>query len=257
MNLIMQKDLHKGGPLKSLSFGKMCTGGRNNTGRVTAPYRGGGAKRKVRILDHKRTEFWGQIGEVIRLERDPGRTGYIALIKYGEEFRYILSPEGLSVGDIIVAGEKVENKIGNCMPLKNIPQGLVVHNIEMYPGKGAQVARSAGTYARITGRDGDYIILKMRSGELRRFSNNCLATIGSVSNPDHSNEVIGKAGRNRWLGFRPSVRGIAKNPVDHAMGGRANGGRVPCTWDGKATRGRKTRDIKKLSNKLIITRRKT
>jgi large subunit ribosomal protein L2 len=248
--------LHKGGPLKSLCFGKRSTGGRNNTGRITAPYRGGGAKRKLRIVDVRRTEFWGQTGEVIRIEKDPGRTGYIALVKYGEDFRYILAPDGLNIGDTVTAGEKVENKAGNCMPLKNIPQGLVVHNIEMYPGRGAQVARSAGTYARIAGRDGDYILLKMRSGELRKFSNNCLATIGIVSNPDHSNQIIGKAGRNRWLGFRPSVRGIAKNPVDHAMGGRTNGGRVPCTWDGKPTRGRKTRDTKKLSSKLIVTRRK-
>jgi large subunit ribosomal protein L2 len=249
-------NLHRGGPIKSLCFGKTGTGGRNNTGRVTAPHRGCGAKRKIRIIDTKRSEFWGVEATVKRLEYDPGRTGRIALVEYpcGSQ-RYVLAPEGLSSGDKIVAGDKVDNKIGNVMPLRSIPQGLVIHNVELHPGKGGQVARSAGAYARIAGRDGDYVILKMRSGELRKFSQHCLATIGTVSNADHSNRIIGKAGRNRWLGVRPSVRGIAKNPVDHAMGGRTNGGRAPCTWDGKVTRGRKTRSPNKLSNRLIVSRR--
>ena len=249
--------LHKGGPLKALSIGKRGTGGRNNLGRITAPHRGGGAKRKLRMVDTSRTEFWNQPAEVIRIEKDPNRTAYIALVKYpSNENRYIIAPEGLAAGDMVISGDKVENRIGNTMPLKNIPQGLTVHNVELYPGRGGQIARSAGAYARIAGRDGDFVILRMRSGETRRFPQNCLATIGIASNLEHSNRNIGKAGRSRWLGIRPSVRGIAKNPVDHAMGGRTNGGRVPCTWDGKPTRGRKTRDTKRLSNRLIISRRK-
>lgn len=254
----MNITLHRGAPVKSLCFGKRGTGGRNNTGRITAPYRGGGAKRKIRIIDQKRVDFWGEPGEVVRIERDPGRSAHIALVRYSDnQQRYIIAPAGLAAGDTVIAGDKVDNKIGNTMPLKNIPQGLTVYNVELSPGKGGQIARSAGTFARITGRDGDFVILKMRSGELRRFPQNCLATIGIASNGEHSNRIIGKAGRNRWLGKKPSVRGIAKNPVDHAMGGRTNGGRVPCTWDGKPTRGRKTRDPNKLSNKLIITRRKS
>jgi large subunit ribosomal protein L2 len=254
--MILKVDLYKGSPEKALCFGKTGTGGRNNTGRVTAPHRGGGAKRKLRIVDQKRSDFHGVEGLVLRLEHDPGRTGWIALVDYGAgNKRYILAPDGLGVGDKVCAGEKVENKLGNAMPLKNIPQGLVVHNVELIPGRGGQIARSAGSYARIAGRDGDYVILRMRSGELRRFPQNCMATIGIVSNLDHANRNLMKAGRNRWLGVRPSVRGIAKNPVDHAMGGRTNGGRVPCTWDGKVTRGRKTRNPNKISNRLIVRRR--
>lgn len=249
--------LHAGGPVKSLSFGKRGTGGRNNTGRITAPHRGGFAKRKLRMVDFKRTEFWDDSASVIRIEKDPNRSAYIALIQYSDGTqRYILAPEGLEAGSVVSSGTKVDNKPGNTMPLKNIPQGLPVHNIEFRPGAGGKVAKSAGCSARITGRDGDYIILRMRSGELRRFPQDSLATIGIVSNADHSNRVIGKAGRNRWLGIRPSTRGIAKNPVDHAMGGRTHGGRAPCTWDGKPTRGRKTRNPNSLSNKLIISRRK-
>lgn len=251
-------ELHRGGPVKALSFGKKSTGGRNNTGRITAPHRGGGVKRKIRIIDNKRTEFWNQAAEVVRIEKDPNRSAYIALIQYPDnQQRYIIAPEGLKAGDVVIAGDKVENKSGNTMPLKNIPQGLTVFNIELTPGSGGQIARSAGTYARIAGRDGNFAILKLRSGETRKFSKDCLATIGIASNSDHSNRVIEKAGRNRWLGIRPSVRGIAKNPVDHAMGGRTNGGRVPCTWDGKPTRGLKTRNKKSLSNRLIISRRKS
>lgn len=259
--MILRENLHKGGPLKSLCFGQARSGGRNNNGRITAARKGGNSHRKViRIIDSKRNEFWNIPGEVIRLERDPGRTGRIALIKYivdannnnVEQYRYIVCPDGLQVGSSIIAGDKVEPNVGNAMKLKDAPQGTVVHNLELYPGKGAQICRSAGAGASITGRDGDFVILKLRSGELRRFNRECLCTIGEVSNKNHSNEIIGKAGRNRWLGRRPSVRGIAKNPVDHAMGGRTDGGRVPCTWDGKPTRGLKTRNPKKLSNRYIV-----
>jgi len=250
-------ELHRGRPLKALCTGKVSTGGRNNTGRVTSPKKGGGHKKLLRSIDTKRTDFWNEHGEVIRFEKDPNRTAYIALVKYPNDiYRYIIAPQGLSVGTKIIAGDSVENVVGNTMKLKDIAQGLTVHNVELSPGHGGQVARSAGSFARIAGREGDYILLKMRSGELRKFSQNCLATIGAVSNENHSNESIGKAGKSRWLGIRPSVRGIAKNPVDHAMGGRTNGGRVPCTWDGKPTRGRKTRGPKKLSNRLIVSRRK-
>jgi large subunit ribosomal protein L2 len=250
-------ELYKGRPLKTLCKGKVSSGGRNNTGRVTAPHRGGGVKRLLRSIDTKRTDFWNEHGEVIRFEKDPNRTAYIALVKYpNDNYRYIIAPQGLSVGAKIISGDEVENVVGNTLKLKDISQGLMVHNIELTPGRGGQIARSAGSYARIAGREGDFILLKMRSGELRKFSQNCLATIGAVSNENHSNESIGKAGKSRWLGVRPSVRGIAKNPVDHAMGGRTDGGRVPCTWDGKPTRGRKTRSKTKLSNRLIVSRRK-
>ena len=248
--------LYKGRPLKSLVFGRHATGGRNNKGRVTSDHRGGGAKRLIRVVDFKRTEFWDMKATVERIEYDPGRSGRIALIKYsnGQE-RYILAPQGLEPRQTVVSSNIAEPVVGNVMPISNIPQGLVVHNIELIPGRGGQIARSAGAYARIVGRDGDFIVLRMRSGELRKFNGQSLATIGSVSNPEHSNIKLTKAGESRWRGIRPVVRGIAKNPVDHAMGGKSNGG-IPRTWDGKPTRGLRTRDRKKLSNRLIITRRK-
>lgn len=247
--------LHKGRPLKSLVFGKKSSGGRNNRGRITAPHRGGGVKRLLRKVDFKRTEFWEMPATVKRIEYDPGRTAYIALIEYSNgQNRYIVAPDSLKIDQEIVSGDHVEPTIGNMMPLSNIPQGLVIHNIEMIPGRGGQVARSAGAYARIVGRDGDSIILRMRSGETRKFNRNCLATIGIVSNINHSNVKLTKAGQSRWKGIRPVVRGIAKNPVDHAMGGRTNGVR-PETWDGKPARGLKTRNKKKLSNRVIISRR--
>jgi len=255
--MILRTELHKGGPVKCLSFGKIGTGGRNSRGRITSSHRGGGAKRKLRIMDMHRSDCFGEVATVLRFEYDPGRSAYIALIEYTSgEKRYIIAPEGLSVGDKIVSGEKVENRIGNAMQLRNIPQGILVHNVELHPGCGGQIARSAGAHARIAGRDGNYVILKMRSGELRKFNQTCMATIGTVSNADHSNRVIGKAGRSRWLGIRPWTRGIAKNPVDHAMGGRTHGGRSPCSWDGKLIRGKKTRDPNKISTNLIISRRR-
>ncbi len=252
----MNLEIHKGRPLKSLVFGKKSTGGRNNTGRITARHRGGGHKRLLRIVDMNRTEFWNQFAEVVRIEKDPGRSGFIALIKYeNDHYRYILASKDLKVGAKIIAGDQVEPTIGNTTYLKNIPQGLLVNNVELYAGRGGQIARSAGSYARITGRDGQYIILRLKSGEVRKFSQDCLATIGIVSNDNHFNKVIGKAGASRWLGIRPWSRGIAKNPVSHPMGGRTNGGRIPCTPWGIPTRGIKTRKNKK-SNNLILSRRK-
>lgn len=252
----MTQSLYKGRPVKALVFGKTCSGGRNNRGRITAPHRGGGVKRLLRIVDFKRTEFWGIPAIVEHIEYDPGRTARIALIEYQNgEKRYIIAPENLQINQHILADDQAEPTVGNVMPLRNIPQGLTIHNVELVPGRGGQVARSAGSYARVVGRDGDFIILRMRSGEVRKFNQHCLATIGCVSNGEHSNVKLVKAGQSRWRGIRPVVRGIAKNPVDHAMGGRTNGVR-PETWDGKPTRGFKTRDKKKLSSRLIISRRK-
>lgn len=252
--------LFKGRPLKILCFGQGKSGGRNSSGRITAARKGGGAKRLIRLIDHKRREFWGEPGEVMRIEKDPGRTGHIALLKYMIKekavYRYILSPAGLMIGTKVIGGDNAEPNIGNTMSLQRAPQGSIVHNVELYPGRGGQICRSAGASASITGRDGDFVILRLRSGELRRFRKECLCTIGEVSNKDHINDVIGKAGRSRWLGIRPSVRGIAKNPVDHPMGGRTNGGRIPCYPSGMPTRGLKTRSPKKLSDKMIIARRK-
>lgn len=255
INKIRKLDLHKGRPFKSLVFGKKSTGGRNNTGRITAKHRGGGHKRLLRIIDTHRTEFWNQFAEVVRIEKDPGRSGFIALIKYpNDEHRYILAPKDLKVGTKIIAGDTVEPVLGNTTHLKSIPQGLLVHNVELVAGNGGQIAKSAGCYARIAGRDGEYIILKLKSGELRKFPQTCLATIGMVSNEDHFNKVVGKAGASRWLGIRPWSRGIAKNPVSHPMGGRTNGGRIPCTPQGRPTRGMKTRR-NRVSDRLILSRR--
>lgn len=268
----IKSTLHGGRPFKALCFGKTNTGGRNNTGRITAPHRGGGAKRLIRILDWKRKEFAGIPGEVTTLEYDPGRTAHIALIRYklsgdahsgyanftvddqSYAYRYILAPNGLKVGDIICSGKQIEPSLGNAMPLDEVPEGMIVHNIELYPGQGAKVARAAGAYARITGRDGDMINLKMRSGEIRSFSKNCMATIGVVSNLEHFNEKLGKAGVNVNRGKRPTVRGIAMNPVDHHNGGRTNGGKRLANFNGKCIRGKKTRSPKKLSNRLIVRR---
>lgn len=274
--------LHKGKPFKGLCFGKNRTGGRNNTGRITAPHRGGGAKRLIRILDWKRNEFPNIMGQVVTLEYDPGRTAHVALVKYPLEesqskasmmmgihtehtengsakyaYRYILAPNGLKVGDMICSGKEVEPNLGNSMPLEEVPEGMMVHNIELSPGQGAKVARAAGAYARITGRDGDFINLKMRSGEIRSFSKHCMATIGIVSNLEHFNERIGKAGVNVNRGIRPTVRGIAMNPVDHHNGGRTNGGKRLSNFNGKCIRGKKTRNPRKLSNSLIVRRRKS
>lgn len=249
--------LHKGEPVKKLTEGLTKKGGRNNTGRITARRRGGGHKRLYRMVDFKRKKF-GVPGTVERLEYDPNRTAFIALITYEDgEQAYILAPQRLAVGDTVVAGDKTDVKPGNAMPLKAMPIGTIVHNVEMKAGKGGQIARSAGTYVQLVGRDGAYAQLKLSSGELRMVRGECMATIGAVSNPDHSNTNLGKAGRKRWIGKRPSVRGVVMNPVDHPHGGgegRTSGGRHPVTPWGKPTKGRKTRS-NKASDRLIIRRR--
>lgn len=255
--LVDRSDLWKGKPLSSLTEGLRSKGGRNNTGRITAYGRGGGHKRRYRLIDFKRTKF-DVVATVERLEYDPNRTAFIALISYADgEKAYILAPQRLGVGDQVVAGEKVDIKPGNAMPLKNIPVGTVVHNVELKPGKGGQMARSAGTYAQLVGKDQGYAQLRLASGELRMVRGECIATIGAVSNPDQQNVSLGKAGRNVWLGRRPSVRGVAMNPIDHPHGGgegRTSGGRHPVTPWGKPTKGKKTRSNKK-TDRLIMRRR--
>ena len=245
--LVDRKELYKGKPIKKLTEGLSKKGGRNNTGRITAFCRGGGHKRSYRIVDFKRRKF-DVSATVERLEYDPNRSAFIALIRYDDgEQSYILAPQRLKAGDQIVAGERVDVKPGNAMPLKSIPVGTIVHNVELKPGKGGQMARAAGTYVQLVGRDAGYAQLKLASGELRIVRGECLATIGAVSNPDNSNESSGKAGRSRWLGRKPSVRGVAMNPVDHPMGGgegRTSGGKPPVTPWGKPE-GRKTRQNKK------------
>ena len=249
--------LWKGKPVKSLTEGGAKSGGRNNLGRLTAFRTGGGHKRSYRVIDFKRRKF-DVPATVERLEYDPNRSAFIALIKYQDgEVAYILAPQNLGVGDTVVSSERADIKPGNALPLKNIPVGTFVHNVEMKEGKGGQLARSAGTFVQLVGKDAGYAQIKLRSGELRMVRDVCLATIGAVSNPDHQNIVIGKAGRSRWMGKRPVVRGVAMNPVDHPHGGgegRTSGGRHPVTPWGKGTKGTKTRSRKK-KNKLIIKNR--
>ncbi|WP_367913402.1 50S ribosomal protein L2 [Leadbetterella sp. DM7] len=244
-------------PEKSLLGVIKRTGGRNNEGHRTARYIGGGHKRRYRIIDFKRDKY-DVPAEVLTIEYDPNRTSRIALVQYTDgEKRYIIAPQGLKVGQSIVSGEKVAPEVGNALQLKNMPLGTIVHNIELTPGKGAQMARSAGTYAQVLAKEGKYVTLKMPSGEMRLVLANSMATVGSVSNPDHMNVVLGKAGRNRWLGRRPRVRGVVMNPVDHPMGGgegRASGGH-PRSRNGLLAKGKKTRSKNKYSNKLIISRR--
>jgi len=255
--LIDRSELYKGKPVKTLTEKKSQTGGRNNMGRVTSFQKGGGHKKAYRVIDFKRTKFDAP-ATVERLEYDPNRSAFIALIKYEDgELAYILAPQRLNVGDVVVSGEKADIKPGNAMPLSAIPIGTIVHNVEMKPGKGGQIGRSAGAYVQLVGKDSGYAQIKLRSGELRMVLARCMATIGAVSNPDHQNEVIGKAGRNRWKGKRPHVRGVAMNPVDHPHGGgegKTSGGRNPVTPWGQPTKGYKTRNPKK-KNKLIIRTR--
>lgn len=256
--LIERDGLHKGKPEKTLTEGKKKTGGRNNLGRVTAFQRGGGHKQRYRIIDWKRRKF-DQPATVERLEYDPNRTAFIALISYADgEKAYIIAPQRLQAGDVVVSGEKADIKPGNAMQLKSMPVGTIIHNIEMKQGKGAQMCRSAGTYAQLVGRDQGFAQIKLASGELRVVPEGCMATVGAVSNPDHMNQNFGKAGRQRWKGIRPHVRGVAMNPVDHPHGGgegRTSGGRNPVTPWGKPTKGAKTRKNKK-TNKFIIRRKK-
>jgi large subunit ribosomal protein L2 len=247
--------LWKGKPEGSLTEGLRKTGGRNNTGAITSRFRGGGHKRRYRLIDWARRK-WDVEATVQRLEYDPNRTAHIALIKYADgEMAYILAPQRLKEGDVVVAGEKTDVKPGNAMQLRNMPVGTIVHNVEMKPGKGGQLARSAGTYCQLVGRDQGYAQIKLASGELRVVRAECMATVGAVSNPDHLNETIGKAGRQRWKGRRPHNRGITMNPVDHPMGGRTNGGRHPCSPWGQIARGLKTRSNKS-TDQFIIRRRK-
>jgi len=256
--LVDHSELHKGKPVKTLTEGLSEKAGRNNHGRITARRRGGGHKRKYRIIDFKRTKL-DMSATVERIGYDPNRTAFIALIKYEDgELNYILAPQRVQAGDVIVAGPGSDIKPGNALPLNNIPIGTIVHNVEMKPGKGGQIARSAGTYVQIVGRDSGYAQVKLTSGELRLVRGECMATVGAVSNPDQSNIKIGKAGRKRWLGKRPAVRGVAMNPVDHPHGGgegRTSGGRHPVSPWGKPTKGKRTRKRNKPSDKLIIRSR--
>jgi large subunit ribosomal protein L2 len=255
--LIDRTGLWKGKPEKSLTEGLRGYGGRNNFGRITARRRGGGHKRRYRVVDFKRAKF-DIPAKVERLEYDPNRSGFIALIRYEDgEPAYILAPQRLAVGDTVVAGRSVDVKPGNAMPLQNIPVGTIIHNIEMKRGKGGQIARAAGTYAQLIGKDQGYAQLRLNSGELRMVRAECMATVGAVSNPDQQNIKIGKAGRSRWLGKRPSVRGVAMNPIDHPHGGgegKSSGGRHPVTPWGKPTKGKRTRNNKR-TDTLIMRRR--
>ena len=255
--LVDRSDLHKGRPEKSLVEGLNKSGGRGGGGRIAVRFRGGGAKRLYRVVDFKRRK-WGVVGKVERLEYDPNRTAFIALVRYADgELVYILAPQRLAVGDEVIAGEKVDVKPGNAAPLSGLPVGTIIHNVELKPMKGGQMARSAGAYAQLVGRDGGYAQIRLGSGELRMVPDSCMATVGAVSNPDHMNEVLGKAGRVRHKGRRPHVRGVAMNPIDHPHGGgegRTSGGRHPVTPWGKPTKGRKTR-TNKATDKLIIRSR--
>ena len=257
--LVDRSELWKGKPEKSLTEGLRSKGGRNNTGRVTARWRGGGHKRRYRIIDFKRNKF-DVAATVERLEYDPNRTAFIALVSYADgEKAYIIAPQRLAVGDQVIASDKADIKPGNAMPLKNIPVGTIVHNVELKVGKGGQLARSAGTYVQLVGKDQGYAQLRLSSGELRMVRGECMATIGAVSNPDQQNVSLGKAGRAVWMGRRPSVRGVAMNPIDHPHGGgegRTSGGRHPVTPWGKPTKGKKTRSNKK-TDRLIMRRRQT
>lgn len=256
--LVTRENLHKGKPEKTLTEGKKRSSGRDNYGHLTSRRRGGGHKRKYRIIDFKRNKF-DAVATVERIEYDPNRTAHIALIKYDDgELAYILAPQRLAAGDKVVSSADADIKPGNALPLRNIPVGTIVHNVEMKPGKGGQIARSAGSYVQITGKDSGYVLIRQRSGEVRKVPAECLATIGAVSNQDHQNQKLGKAGRTRWLGKRPSVRGVAMNPVDHPHGGgegKTSGGRHPVSPWGKPTKGKRTRSKKKQSNKFIVSRR--
>ena len=255
--LVDRSHLHKGRPVKGLTEHQHSSGGRNSDGRITSRWRGGGHKKLYRIIDFKRRKFDGE-GTVERLEYDPNRSAFIALVKYPDgELNYILAPQRLTAGDKVIASAKADVKPGNAMPLAAMPVGTIVHNVEFKAGGGGKIARSAGTYAQFVGRDQGYAILRLNSGETRKVRLECMATVGAVSNPDHMNVVIGKAGRNVWKGWRPSVRGTAMNPIDHPHGGgegRTKGGRHPVTPWGKGTKGNKTRTNKRTS-KLIVTSR--
>jgi large subunit ribosomal protein L2 len=252
--IVDRSALYSGKPVKSLVEGQHSTGGRNNHGRITSRFRGGGHKQAYRTIDFKRTRR-EEAAVVERIEYDPNRTAFIALVKYKDgELSYILAPQRLAAGDSIIAGESVDIKPGNAMPCGNMPVGTIVHNVELKIGKGGQIARSAGTYAQIVGRDGEYVILRLNSSEQRLVHGRCLATVGAVSNPDQMNITIGKAGRQRWKGRMPHNRGITMNPVDHPHGGRTKGGGHPVTPWGFPTKGKKTRKNKSTTKFIMISR---
>jgi len=246
-------------PLKSLTKGKKQNAGRGHKGQISVRRKGGGHKKKYREIDFKRNKFDIE-GKIVSIEYDPNRTANIALVNYVDgEKRYVIAPEGQQVGDIILSGEKAEVKIGNSVPLEMIPLGSSVFNIELHPGKGGQIARAAGAYAVVSAIEGNYCLVKMPSGEIRKILKSCYSTIGAVGNKDHANVTIGKAGRSRWLGKRPKVRGVVMNPVDHPHGGgegKSSGGRHPVSPTGVPAKGYKTRKKKKYSDKYIVKRRK-
>ncbi|MFZ1428826.1 MAG: 50S ribosomal protein L2 [Geminicoccaceae bacterium] len=253
-----RSELHKGKPVKTLTEGLSASGGRNNHGRITTRFRGGGHKRTYRLVDFKRRTQWGVAATVERLEYDPNRTAFIALVKFEDgELAYILAPQRLQVGDKVVAADRVDVKPGNAAPLKSIPVGTIIHNVELKPGAGGQMARSAGSFAQLIGRDGDWSQIRLASGEIRRVRSECIASIGAVSNPDHQNINYGKAGRMRWKGRKPHNRGVTMNPVDHPHGGgegRTSGGRHPVSPWGQPTKGHKTRRNKKSTSMIIRSR---
>jgi large subunit ribosomal protein L2 len=252
-------EITKSTPEKNLLVSIARKGGRNSNGRITAKRRGGGHRKQYRIIDFKRRKD-GVPAKVVGIEYDPNRSARIALLSYSDgEKRYIIAPSKINVGDVLMSGDTAEVKIGNCLVLKDIPEGTLIHNVEMRPGKGAQIARSAGSGVQLMAKEGEYVTLKLKSGEVRLIHKACRATIGTVGNADHENISIGKAGRVRWMGRRPRVRAVAMNPVDHPMGGgegRSSGGRHPCSPWGQSAKGLKTRKVKKSSNKFILSRKK-
>ncbi len=255
--IVDRSELWKGKPLKALTEGKSSNGGRNNTGRITVRFRGGGHKRSYRIIYFRRRKV-DMAAKVERLEYDPNRTAFIALIKYADgEQAYIIAPQRIAPGDEVVSGNQVDVKPGNAMPLANMPVGTIVHNVELKIGKGGAIARSAGSYAQIVGRDQGYVIVRLNSGEQRLVHGQCFGTVGAVSNPDHMNTSLGKAGRKRWLGRKPHNRGVTMNPVDHPHGGgegRTSGGRHPVSPWGKPTKGKKTRSNKSTTKFIVSSR---
>ena len=255
--LVERGDLHKGKPVKHLTEGMHSTGGRNNSGKITSRFMGGGHKRRYRLVDFKRKKR-DVVATVERLEYDPYRTAFIALIKYEDgELAYILAPQRLKAGDKIIAADQADIKPGNVMPLKNMPVGTIVHNVELKLGRGGQIARSAGCYAQLIGKDAGYAQIRLSSGEVRLVRAECVATVGAVSNPDNQNINFGKAGRMRWLGFKPHQRGVSMNPVDHPLGGgegKTSGGRHPVTPWGKPTKGKRTRTNKRTKKLIMRTR---
>jgi len=257
--LVDKSDIYKGKPVKKLTKGLTKSGGRNNTGRITSWQKGGGHKKKYRIIDFKRTKFDVE-ATVERIEYDPNRSSFIALIKYKDgELSYILAPQKLAIGNKVISSLKADIKPGNAMPLNSVPVGTIVHNVELKPGKGGQIIRSAGTFAQLASKDSEYAQIKLSSGEIRSVRIECKATIGMVSNPDQKNIKLGKAGRKRWLGVRPSVRGVAMNPVDHPHGGgegRTSGGRNPVSPWGLSAKGKRTRNNKRTDKYIIRSRHK-